>query len=666
MPLSVSCPECAKTLQIRDESFLGKKVRCPNCQNVVILRLPDQTEDDDEVLIELIDPITPVPPSRPTPAPTSAPRAASAPAAPPVAPSPSPVPVARPAARPAAGPFGIVEEEEEPAASGAAAEHLRRMIEQKKRRSRNNAVLIVGVLGIAGIAGAIAIPMLNSAKMPVATAPAAGTPSAPGGPAQIPVAAGVVTEEDLNRQPELLAEFRPTGGKPIDLRMVPDGVNFLIHLRPARLWANDEAMTELRSCLTEPVVKWIEGAIQRNCHRTPDQIDELLVAVVLGPTGSPPQIAAVVNLVAPAKPSDLIEEFKGQIVKEAGNARLITNGQNYFVVSGLQQFAIGPANATTEIEAALTTPNETIPDGVLEVVRQSDRDRMFTIIFEIDDVRRNVDMLFAPVAIKAVNNVLDWFGEDVATVGWSAHLGETFHSEFTFFPKGSRSGRGVVATPRVVQETFRMQLPDMPLLLVEAVKKMNPPTAGFRQIIGRFPAMMQAVALQTAATVNARTARLTTVLPAKAAPNLALGTLLTWDESTRTNFASAPAVDVADTKPALPDKVEDRLRVPVDCDVTLPLEPAFAYLLGEVGVEVFVDGNALKLSGITKNEVQTLKLGKTPPFKAIQAILNRSDRTQTYPDIVLSIDQAAKKVTVTTKADAAAKGLPIFDIRGMK
>ncbi len=37
-----------------------------------------------------------------------------------------------------------------------------------------------------------------------------------------------------------------------------------------------------------------------------------------------------------------------------------------------------------------------------------------------------------------------------------------------------------------------------------------------------------------------------------------------------------------------------------------------------------------------------------------------------YPEIALSIDQAAKKITVTTRADAAAGGLPIFDIRGME
>ena len=678
--MSLRCPECGKTLKIKDESFLGKKVRCPGCQQTVLLARPQKSEDDDEVEIELVDPLTPVPPSRVRPAeslpagnspvyvtPGSPPAPAPSTPLPPVNPGRRPVP---PASSPVSGSVpgrgmfeGVDQEGSEPPAE-TSVDHLRRLIEQKKRRGRNNAVILVALLGIAGIVGAIVVPMMNK-KIPV-TVPGHAPVASTGGPAPVPMAVGAYTEEQLESRADLVNEFRPTNGKPIDLRMVPDGVNLLIHLRPSKLWSNEGLLPEFRGCLIDPVLPWIEAAIKARCRRKPEEIEEATFAIVLGPTGSVPQIATIVRLAAPAKPSDLIEEFRGEVIEDDGKTRLIKSSTEYFVISGLQTFAIGPVAALSEVQAALAKPNETIPDGILELVRQSDRERLFTILFELDDVRRNVEGMFTTMSHNAVHNVLDWFGESVATIGWSANLDGYFHSEFTFYPKGTRGGGNVLATSRVVRDEMKEQVPVMPTLLVAAARKMRPGTLGFNQIIGRFPAMMQAYAMETVATITPKTARLTTVLPAKAAANIALGALLTWDESTRTNFTASATFEVADTGPKLPDKIEDRLRIPIDCDVTMPLEVCFTYLFGEVKVDCFVDGIALKSSGITKNEVQKLALGKTPVFLAIQSILNRGDRKQTYPDIVLVLDDANKKVTITTKAEAAAKGMTTFDVRAMK
>ncbi len=70
----------------------------------------------------------------------------------------------------------------------------------------------------------------------------------------------------------------------------------------------------------------------------------------------------------------------------------------------------------------------------------------------------------------------------------------------------------------------------------------------------------------------------TTVLPTKAGPNLALGTVLTWDESTRTNFSAEEAMPVATTSD-LPKTVMERLKTPIDIEFSRkPLADAFAYI----------------------------------------------------------------------------------------
>src|SRR5690606_31617033 len=116
-----------------------------------------------------------------------------------------------------------------------------------------------------------------------------------------------------------------------------------------------------------------------------------------------------------------------------------------------------------------------------------------------------------------------------------------------------------------LERKLEKKLSALPTDLYSAVQTMTPRQLGFRKIIGRFPAMIKAFSLSTLGGTADGLAQFTTVLPAKAAPNLALGTLLVWDESTRTDFSKAsPKPPSSD--PKLPDLVVDRLKLPMDVD----------------------------------------------------------------------------------------------------
>ncbi|MCA8987316.1 MAG: hypothetical protein KDA78_06730 [Planctomycetaceae bacterium] len=57
-PLSTVCPECHKQLQLKSESAVGKKVRCPQCKQPFTIKLEKQSpsseaDDDDEWLNDL-------------------------------------------------------------------------------------------------------------------------------------------------------------------------------------------------------------------------------------------------------------------------------------------------------------------------------------------------------------------------------------------------------------------------------------------------------------------------------------------------------------------------------------------------------------------------------------------------------------------------------------
>lgn len=123
----------------------------------------------------------------------------------------------------------------------------------------------------------------------------------------------------------------------------------------------------------------------------------------------------------------------------------------------------------------------------------------------------------------------------------------------------------------------------------------------------------------------------------------------------------APVDTIVRLQDELPETVIDRLKIPVTAKFTLPLELAFQELFATVNVKCVVDGASLKSSGITKNEVQKLSHENKPLYQVIQAILERPDRKQTYPDLALCIDEEKKTVTLTTRKSAETQKLETLD-----
>ncbi|MFM7836047.1 MAG: hypothetical protein ACKPJD_29985, partial [Planctomycetaceae bacterium] len=134
-----------------------------------------------------------------------------------------------------------------------------------------------------------------------------------------------------------------------------------------------------------------------------------------------------------------------------------------------------------------------------------------------------------PQLQPAADKVLFWFGDQVESVLWSLHLEPDFYMETLL--SNSRD-----STPVRLQRQMQVQLDNLPREILELVRQMQPSTEGSRQIIGRFPAMLQAFNIGTTVHAGAGFARLVTVLPGQAAGNLAAGTLLTWNQSLVTEF----------------------------------------------------------------------------------------------------------------------------------
>lgn len=684
--IAVPCPKCKKKLKLRDKSLLGKKARCPSCKHAFILELPVTAPKVKESAPDQ-SPSEPNPTvAKPTSAPTEQPPQPEAPpqfeevkielAQPPtpvvgtaakwipddVAETPQPsafVPPSEPQnSFPQIDTSTSVGEKSETVAplintdqpdssfpnvklestDHAGVARLREL--RRKNAKRRNFSILIGLAFILliGIGGYFAWPQVEQtlATKPATPKPVKTTP-------QTPNPASVLVSQKQNQIPS------PTSGKPIQLLYVPAGTRIMVHLRPADLWAPGSQGEEFRACLG-PVGIWAEQKIKEICRKDPSQISEVTFCLILGTPGAPPEYAAVVRTTEPVKRSELIAQFDGTRLDDY-SFPVYSGDKNSSMIVDENTYVIGPPGEDRAIEMAESRKFESSTSpGIESILKQTDRDRHFTIVFDPDEVRRQREVLAPERAHPFLIQFLDWLGDDVETIAWSMHLGpDDFYSEF-YFRNSTMIRSSKLAT------NLKERLDQLPHDMLEGVQKMNPGTVGSRKIIGRFPAMLKAFSLANQQQTGERYAQLVSTLPERSAPNLALASLLTWDESTRTDF-SQKARTSPSAGPKMPDLVVDRLKKKIEADFNrMPLNELLPYVADETQTKIILDGGGLMLVGYTQNMRQTLNLGTASALEILQAIFNVKNQEQ----MCLIIDEKAKTATVTSLPQAKKNNLTPF------
>ena len=523
--VQIACPKCQKNLKLPDRSMLGKMGRCPKCGHRFRL-----DESNDEVQLELVEPQQPavgtdakwIPDAPATAAPPRQPVEPAFPNFNPTSTEPRfpgvtppqgsifPGPAASDASPSAFPDFGgsapqsaavpvsaVPDSAVASAASGLAPDDpLQRIKEQKLRnaRKRNRALAIGGgtALVVAGLLFAFRSSWMP-APVVVETKP------------QPTVTEGYAAkQEQLSNNEALAVASSPTDGEPIQLLMMPAGVRILIHLRPAELWEAGSRGEEVRYCLGQQLAEWSQAKLRELSHRVPGQIEEATFGLILGPRGTPPQVAAVFRMVEEAKPSELIVEFRGERIDEYGAPVYVVDDLAYYI-HDTKTIAVAPVALAGEMIDAVKYPSPTSP-GVEEILMDTDRKRQLTLVFEPADAHRHQEFLVAENVRPAFGKLMGLFGDNVETVAWSFYFGSEFYSEMLLRNKQGTS-------PRRVEDELTRRLGELPQQLVTAVRFMHPTQAGPRQLIGRYPAMIRAFQLATKAGAADRHVRLTTPLP---------------------------------------------------------------------------------------------------------------------------------------------------------
>ena len=633
MSIQIPCPNCGRELKLPDRSLLGRKGKCPKCAHTFIL------EEPPVVSLELANP-EPVAFTTSTPS-----KAASTPAFFDLnQPTTSPQATPKGHMTPAVGIAPVLVDLDQVVKPKGTAERLKE--QQRKNARQRNIGLAITAVAAAIIGGFVMFGSKSVDKNTVSkiTEKQAGTDSA--------------NDEDPGQtQATGFANPRsPTKGKPIQLQYIPFGTQVVLNLHPAEFWKPGSLGEEIRYCVP-PLAKLVETTLNDLFQRKPEQVEELLICLLPGIRGSLPDIAAVARMVDKEKQSQLIDQL-GQYLELDGQSVYMKGDRAYMIVDE-KTLVVCPKSQAQEMVEAITKRHPV--EQIDPLLPMTDRDRHITAIFT--PLTLGLQETWFPENVRPfVKNSLGWLGEEVETVSWSFHLtDEQFYSEILLRDKGS-SGKN---SAKKLEQDFKTKLAQLAESLLPQIEQMNPREQGKRMVIGRVPAMVEVFSLATIVNHGPQYVQLITPLPDRAAPNLALGTLLAWDESTRTDFSKAKAKPLTPDGPSVPDMIADRLKMKIDVDFRrTPLNEAFAFIGGEIKTTFEIDGDALKLGGFTKNIAQVFKMDGAKVQDIILMIFKESKGIDPKPEktLVIIVDESKKNVVVTTLATANEKGLMPFDL----
>ncbi len=649
--ITVSCPACKSTLKMPNSDFVGKKARCPKCAHKFVITLPPTVEVPEEAEI----PVFPL-----------APKLGQAAR---WVPDTSDVPVAGTAAAESAEGLTIPELEAGAAAGlfpsgpdvlpfpdlsvAAGGTSVTSSVGRKgksrpvgslpgtRRRSNRAAWISMVITGLI-VLGAGIFLLLSDRD---------------GGDrvARQPVRENVEWQKEnaeqtaSNSSAELLS---PTKGSPIPLTHIPFTPHILCHLRPAELWSeNNNVMNEFRAMLSDLEI-WLTDQIRTRARFEPQDISELTIALNFGARMAAPDVALVVRLRERQTSSDMMKKFNGRLRPDP-NVEIFEAEDFAFLVIDDRTFVVAPLELAEDLPEYKRGEALASPD-MEPLLQKSDRERHLSVIFDLNILDSHREDAFIPQLQPAADRVLFWFGDQIETISWSFHLEPTFYME-TLVRNTSAS------TAQRVQRFMQVQLDRLGEDMLGLVSRMQPATEGSRQIIGRFPAMLQALNVGTSAHVGPGFARLVTLLPRKAAANLAAGTLMTWNQSLLTNFEDESVTKSGGTE--IPDRVADRLKMNVLIDFRrTPLQEAFGFIGESIKTEVSIDGDALKGAGFTQNMPQTMDMGSVTALAAIDRILENYAKER--DPLVLIVDEKQKKLILSTKTKSEADGLQPYDTKG--
>jgi len=239
-----------------------------------------------------------------------------------------------------------------------------------------------------------------------------------------------------------------------------------------------------------------------------------------------------------------------------------------------------------------------------------------------------------------------FLGQDVRAAAVAAHFSTSFYMEFD--AAGSLDAAAAGLAP-----ILRGRLEAMPDAVEEYTAALAVHPHGRRMVL-RLPPMLRALTANLRSGPEGQVAVLNAYLPRRAGHNLALASELV--------LAQAPGADpvaMAATATAPPATAQDavsKLQKPMTLVFARDtLEKSVQMIAEEIGVPIEINGQDLRLEGITKNQSFGLAERDSTADAILRAILAKSDSGGRLVYVVRQ-QNGAEMIEITTRAAVAERG----------
>lgn len=543
---------------------------------------------------------------------------------------------------------------------------------RKKNRQRNQLLITLGVMAVLTVGLGIFLVSATTERPPLGEArPAEPPPDQPAPVQQPPAPPSESVAESAPSSATLVDDdgrtlwVSPTDGDAIDLRYLPPGAEFILHLRPAEWLAEPTGRAALDAA--GPEVGALVEQLERLTGYKLRNIDELLLAV-RGARGDGLETAFVV---APSVP--LASDGESFSVPQAFQAaRAIEyEGLTYQVGATMccfvppaeegRLFVLAPRSAMQEVlEAGGAAPP--MRRELETVAACTDQQRHATLLATPSFLFTEGRGLFAGEAAPLRSAVFEFQPDELRAVSLSAHWGEDFYLEMRGASSADLTATRLAATldSRVAKWADALQM---------AVLDLNPAPHG-RRLVAKLPAMTRLLAQYTRFGAEDQTAVLNCYLPLRAGENLlAAGELMLAQLSAGAGGQVGTTATTAQRPETIAEKLKRRVSVSFARDT---LEMAVQYLSDEIDTPIVILGGDLQLEGITKNQSFGMQAAGEEAEKVLVEILTKAnpDKTATGPTdsrqklvyVVKAADNEETTLYVTTRAAAAKRGDPLPDV----
>lgn len=440
----------------------------------------------------------------------------------------------------------------------------------------------------------------------------------------------------------------PTNGTTISMEYIPIVPHLMLHLRPAQIQTQETNRREITATLGN-LGTWLHDFIEHTTRFAPSEIQELTIAVNFGARTSTPTVAAVTRLLNEhPEPEVLLKRIRGTQLPDLAT-KLYQSEDLAFMVIDTKTIAVCSLDVAEDL--ADTKQYPAVPHPDMEALLQvSDRTRHLTLLADLPVLEVHKNLVLIPQLHELADHTSLWFGSVSRMMSGSIHLDPHLQMELKLTCAAEIG-------PEALQRRMRQQVDGLSGRLYETVRAMRPATVGHRKMIGRFPAMIQAVSAATQIRTSGTGVVLTTILPQKAAGNLCAGATLTWNQSVLAGGHQSGTTIKIKTAKTGSQSVAEPLHQQVLVDFRRePLHEALAYLSRETGVIMTIDGDALRAAGFTQNMPQTHALGTVSAVKALHMILMKYDGK-----LVIVLNENRHSALLTTQDAANAQGLTPYD-----